>query len=117
MITLYGIPNCNTVKKALDWLKAHQIDYTFHDFKKKGISLDKLETWANQVGWDALVNKRGTTWKQLPVEIQQGIQNKKAAFELILQKTSVTKRPILESKKGILLGFDEQSYAAYFAKK
>jgi arsenate reductase len=117
MITLYGIPNCNTVKKALDWLKAHQVEFIFHDFKKKGISLDKLETWANQVGWEALVNKRGTTWKQLPLEIQQSIQNKEAAFELILQKTSVTKRPILESKERILLGFDEQSYAAYFARK
>jgi len=117
MITLYGIPNCNTVKKALDWLKAHQVEFIFHDFKKKGISLDKLETWATQVGWEALVNKRGTTWKQLTLEVQQGIQNKEAAFELILQKTSVTKRPILESKESILLGFDEQSYAAYFAKK
>ncbi len=117
MITLYGIPNCNTVKKALDWLKAHQIDYTFHDFKKKCISLDKLETWAKQVGWEALINKRGTTWKQLPVEIQQGIQNKEAAFELILQKTSVTKRPVLESNQGILLGFDDEAYATFFAKK
>ncbi|MCX6166614.1 MAG: ArsC family reductase [Sphingobacteriales bacterium] len=117
MITLYGIPNCNTVKKALDWLKAQQIDYTFHDFKKKGITTDRLEAWAKQVGWEALVNKRGTTWKQLPLEIQQGIQNKEAAFELILQKTSVTKRPILESKKGILLGFDDIAYATYFAKK
>jgi Spx/MgsR family transcriptional regulator len=117
MITLYGIPNCNTVKKALDWLKAQEIIFTFHDFKKKGISLEKLEAWAAQVGWEALVNKRGTTWKQLPLEIQQGIQNKEAAFELILQKTSVTKRPVLESNQGILLGFDEASYAAYFAKK
>ena len=117
MITLYGIPNCNTVKKALDWLKDHQVEFTFHDFKKKGITTDRLEAWAKQVGWEALVNKRGTTWKQLPLEVQQGIQNKETAFELILQKTSVTKRPVLESKQGILLGFDEASYAAYFAKK
>ena len=117
MITLYGIPNCNTVKKALDWLKEYQVEFTFHDFKKKGITLEKLETWAAQIGWEALLNKRGTTWKQLPVEIQQGIQNKETAFELILQKTSVTKRPVLESKQGILLGFDEEAYATYFAKK
>ncbi|MFM6954433.1 MAG: ArsC family reductase [Sphingobacteriaceae bacterium] len=117
MITLYGIPNCNTVKKALNWLKAHEVAYTFHDFKKKGISPEKLEAWAAQVGWEVLVNKRGTTWKQLPPEIQQGVQNKETAFELIVQKTSVTKRPILESNQGVLLGFDEQSYAAYFAKK
>ena len=117
MITLYGIPNCNTVKKALDWLKANEIAYTFHDFKKKGITLEKLEAWAAQVGWEALVNKRGTTWKQLPLEVQQGIQNKEAAFELILQKTSVTKRPVLESNQGILLGFDDEAYDTYFAKK
>ena len=117
MITLYGIPNCNTVKKALDWLKANEIAYTFQDFKKKGITLEKLDAWAAQVGWEALVNKRGTTWKQLPLEVQQGIQNKEAAFELILQKTSVTKRPVLESNQGILLGFDDEAYATYFAKK
>jgi len=117
MINLYGITNCNTVKKALDWLKANEIAYTFHDFKKKGTTLEKLDAWAAQVGWEALLNKRGTTWKQLPVEIQQGIQNKEAAFELILQKTSVTKRPVLESNQGILLGFDEEAYATYFAKK
>ena len=117
MITLYGIPNCNTVKKALDWLKEHQVEFTFHDFKKKGITLEKLDAWAAQVGWEALLNKRGTTWKQLLVEIQQGIQNKEAAFELILQKTSVTKRPVLESNQGILLGFDDEAYDTYFAKK
>jgi Spx/MgsR family transcriptional regulator len=117
MITIYGIPNCNTVKKALDWLKEHQVDYAFHDFKKKGITTDKLEAWATQAGWEALVNKKGTTWKQLPLEVQQGIQNKETAFELIMQKTSVTKRPVLESKEGILLGFDETAYAAWLAKQ
>lgn len=116
MITLYGIPNCNTVKKALDWLKAHELAFTFHDFKKKGISLDKLEEWSAQVGWEALLNKRGTTWKQLAPEIQQAVQNKPAAFELILQKTSVTKRPVLESNGKIILGFEEQTYQAFFAK-
>ncbi len=117
MITIYGIPNCNTVKKALDWLNTHQIAYTFHDFKKKGISLEKLEEWAAQVGWEALVNKRGTTWKQLSPETQLSVQNKEAAFELIMQKTSVTKRPILESNEKISLGFDEETYQTFFAKQ
>lgn len=116
MITLYGIPNCNTVKKALDWLKAHELAFTFHDFKKKGITLDKLEEWSAQVGWEALLNKRGTTWKQLSPEIQQAVQNKETAFELILQKTSVTKRPVLESNGKIILGFEEQTYQAFFIK-
>ncbi len=113
---IYGIPNCNTVKKALDWLKAHQIDFTFHDYKKKGISTQKLEEWAAQVGWEALMNKRGTTWKLLPAEVQQNIQTQAAAFELIIQKPSIIKRPILESNGQILLGFDENQYAQFHQK-
>lgn len=113
---IYGIPNCNTVKKALDWLKANQIEYTFHDYKKKSISKEKLEEWAAKLGWEALINKRGTTWKQLPAEVQQNIQTKEAAFELIIQKPSVTKRPILESTNELILGFDEQQYAERLAK-
>lgn len=113
---VYGIPNCNTVKKALDWLKAHQIEFTFHDYKKKGISKEKLQEWESQVGWEALINKRGTTWKQLPPEVQAEVKNKEAAFELIIQKPSVTKRPLIESNNQIILGFDEQDYSGFFKK-
>ncbi|MEY3678814.1 MAG: hypothetical protein RI924_955 [Bacteroidota bacterium] len=111
---VYGIPNCNTVKKALDWLQAHQLDVQFHDYKKKGVTKAKLEEWAALAGWEALVNKKGTTWRQLAPEIQAGILNKEAAFDLIMQKPSVTKRPILESDEKILIGFDAATYQAFF---
>ncbi|MFM6976123.1 MAG: ArsC family reductase [Sphingobacteriaceae bacterium] len=108
---VYGIPNCNTVKKALDWLKANELDFEFHDYKKKGITKEKLEDWATQIAWESLVNKKGTTWRQLPPEVQNTINNKEAAFSLIIQKPSVTKRPIIESNgKIICLGFDESQY-------
>ncbi len=110
---VYGIPNCNTVKKALDWLKQHQVDFEFHDYKKKGITKTKLEEWAAKVGWEALLNKKGTTWRQLAPTVQQSILNKEAAFNLILEKPSVTKRPILESNNKILIGFDEVAYKAF----
>jgi len=110
---VYGIPNCNTVEKALAWLKQHQVDFEFHDYKKKGITKTKFEEWAAKVGWEALLNKKGTTWRQLAPTVQQSILNKEAAFNLILEKPSVTKRPILESNNKILIGFDEEAFKAF----
>ena len=105
---IYGIPNCNTVKKTLDWFKEHQIDFEFHDFKKLGVSADMLDLWSQQVGWEALINKRGTTWKKLDSDVQNGINSKESAFLLMQEKTSVIKRPVIETASGnILLGFDE----------
>ena len=110
---VYGIPNCNTVEKALAWLKQHQVDFEFHDYKKKGITKTKFEEWAAKVGWEALLNKKGTTWRQLPPTVQQSIVNQEAAFELIMEKPSVTKRPIIESNNKILIGFDEEAFKAF----
>ena len=107
---VYGIKNCNTVKKALDWLRENNIKYEFHDFKKLGISESKLEEWSSELGWEPLVNKRGTTWKQLEPERQKRVSSKSEAFKLMQEKTSVIKRPVIETEKGILLGFDETSY-------
>ena len=112
---IYGIPNCNTVKKALDWLKANKIDFEFHDFKKLGISESKLQEWSEHLGWEALVNKRGTTWKKLPADIQNAMVSDKAAFALLQEKPSMIKRPVLESAEGLLLGFDESKYREFFA--
>lgn len=110
---IYGIPNCNTVKKTLDWFKLHKIDYEFHDFKKLGINEAKLEVWSKQLGWEALLNKRGTTWKMLAPEIQNGITSKEAAFKLMQEKTSVIKRPVVETASGsIQLGFDEEKLSS-----
>ena len=105
---IYGIPNCNTVKKTLDWYKLHKVEYEFHDFKKLGVSENKLEQWSAQTGWEALLNKRGTTWKKLDTGIQNSITTKQAAFKLMQEKTSIIKRPVIETGSGkIILGFNE----------
>lgn len=114
-IKIYGIPNCNTVKKTLNWFTDHQIEFEFHNFKKLGISTAKLDLWSQQVGWEALINKRGTTWKRLDLEQQNSINSKNSAFELMQEKTSVIKRPVIETGSGaILLGFDESQLAEFF---
>ncbi len=108
---LYGIKNCNTVKSAIDWLNKNKIGFEFHDYKKLGITQSKLTEWIKQVGWESLVNKRGTTWRQLDESLQMKVINEKAAIALMLEKTSVIKRPIVEKNgKILLLGFDEVEY-------
>lgn len=114
---VYGIKNCNTVKKALDWLSENNIPYEFHDFKKLGISETKLEEWALKMGWEPLVNKRGTTWKQLDTERQNTVNSKQEAFKLMQEKTSVIKRPVIETEKSTYVGFDETAYKTLFGLK
>lgn len=108
---VFGIKNCNTVKSAIDWLSKNKVDFEFHDYKKSGISEDKLSEWCKQVGWESLVNKRGTTWRQLDETIQKKVTNEKSAIALMMEKTSVIKRPLIEKNgKVLLLGFDEAEY-------
>jgi arsenate reductase len=108
---IYAIPNCNTVKKALDWMKVHKQAYSFHNYKKHGITNAQLTSWSKQVGWEALINKKGTTWKILGPEVQATITNQKAAIALMAEKTSIIKRPLIElNGKIIALGFDEAEY-------
>lgn len=107
---VYGIKNCDTVKKALKWLESHNIDFEFHDFKKAGISNEKLKEWSTKLGWEPLLNKRGTTWKKLDAETQNRIINENDAFKLMQEKTSVIKRPVIENGQDILIGFDENTY-------
>ncbi|SFC74964.1 arsenate reductase [Parapedobacter composti] len=109
---VYGIKNCNTVKKALNWLEENNIPYTFHDFKKEGVSESKLNEWERHTGWEPLVNKRGTTWRQLSPEEQTAVVDAASANRLMQAKTSVIKRPVIESPRGIILGFDEAEYQA-----
>jgi arsenate reductase (glutaredoxin) len=112
---VYGIKNCNTVKSALDWLKKNEIAFEFHDYKSKGITDAKLREWSKQVGWESLVNKRGTTWRQLDEKIQKATINESSAIALMNEKTSVIKRPLIEIKgKIITLGFDEATYKKLF---
>jgi arsenate reductase (glutaredoxin) len=110
---VYGIKNCNTVKSALDWLKKKKVEFEFHDYKSKGITQAKLKDWSKQVGWESLVNKRGTTWRQLDEAVQKKITSEKAAIDLMMEKTSVIKRPLVEKNgKVLVLGFDEKEYQA-----
>lgn len=114
-MTIYGIKNCNTVKSALDWLKKKKIEFDFHDYKSKGITEAKLKAWSKQVGWESLVNKRGTTWRKLDEATQKKITTEKAAIALMLEKPSIIKRPLMEEDgKVLLLGFDEREYANKF---
>ena len=110
-MTVYGIKNCNTVKSALDWLRKNNIEFEFHDYKAKGISASKLQSWSKQVGWESLVNKRGTTWRQLEEAVQKKITNETSAIALMQEKTSVIKRPLIEKDgKVLVLGFEEGEY-------
>lgn len=111
LMIVYGIKNCNTVKSAMDWLTKNKIEFEFHDYKKSGITEAKLKEWIKQVGWESLVNKRGTTWRQLDETVQGNVTNEKSAIVLMMEKTSVIKRPLIEQNgKVLLLGFDEEAY-------
>jgi arsenate reductase len=107
---VYGITNCNTVKKALDLLKANHIKYEFHDFKKLGISEEKLEEWDHKAGYEKFLNKQGTTWKQLDPQVKESIKTKDDALKLLQQKTSMIKRPVIEDGDLLFFGFDEEVY-------
>lgn len=108
---VYGIKNCNTVKSAIDWLNKNKVEFEFHDYKKAGITESKLSEWCKQVGWESLVNKRGTTWRQLDEADQKKVVNEKSAIALMLEKNSVIKRPLIEKNgKVMALGFDEEAY-------
>lgn len=110
---LYGIPNCNTVKKAQDWLKNNGSEYEFHDFKKKGITAEKLNEWFSIFGWEKVINKAGLTFKKLTKEEQAKINTPEAVVKYLLANTSAIKRPIVEKDgKAILLGFKEDEYQA-----
>ena len=114
-MTVYGIKNCNTVKTAIAWLKKHNVEFEFHDYKSKGITEAKLKAWSKQVGWERLVNKKGTTWRQLDETIQKKVINEAAAINLMKDKNSVIKRPLIEQDGKVLaLGFDEAAFSKTF---
>jgi Spx/MgsR family transcriptional regulator len=116
MITVYGIPNCDTVKKARAWLTEHGVAYTFHDFKKQGVPTEKLATWANLVGWDKLLNRQGTTWRKLDAAAQASAQTDAGATTLVQTNPSVIKRPVVEwgasaLDRSVTVGFDSLGWA------
>ena len=110
MTTLYGIKNCDTVKKAKTWLENQGINYQFHDFRKDGLSADLLEKWEAILGWDVLLNRRGTSWRKLDESQREGMDRSKA-LALMLAQPSLIKRPVLETREKTLIGFCPEEYA------
>ena len=110
-ITLYGIANCDTVKKARVWLDRAGIDYTFHDYKKVGADAARLVQWCDAMGWETVLNRAGTTFKKLPDADKAGLDQAKA-IKLMLAQPSMIKRPVVEHPRGLLVGFKPEQWAA-----
>ncbi|RJG06215.1 ArsC family reductase [Noviherbaspirillum cavernae] len=115
-MTLYGIPNCDTVKKARTWLDANGVDYAFHDFKKAGLDSDTIKGWLADVAWDVLVNRKGTTWRALSDDRKASVVDARSATELMLESPSVIKRPVLSHDSGTHVGFSADTYQQIFKK-
>lgn len=113
MLTLYGIPNCDTMKKARQWLDAHSVEYVFHDFKKLGIDEAILREWVGKVGWETLLNRRGMMWRKVPEEVRGAI-NESSAIRLMLDTPSIIKRPVLVRNDDVVVGFSEEAYGNLF---
>ena len=113
MTTIYGIKNCDTMKKARGWLEAHKVAAGFHDYKASGIDKPTLEGWVKKVGWEILLNRAGTTFKKLPDADKENITEKKA-IALMLAQTSMIKRPVLEAKGKLTVGFKPEEYQKLF---
>ncbi len=112
-ITLYGIRNCDTMKKARTWLEAHKVDYVFHDYKTAGIDAGRLQRWCRELGWETLLNRTGTTFRRLPDSEKQDL-NERKAIALMLAQPSMIKRPVLDLRGRLLVGFKTEQYEREF---
>jgi arsenate reductase len=115
-ITIYGIKNCDTMKKARAWLDAHRVAYQFHDYKSEGIDKKRLEGWAKSVGWETLLNRAGTTFRKLPDKDKQGLTAAKA-IALMVEQPSMIKRPVLDHGGKLVVGFKPETYKAEVSAK
>lgn len=115
MLTIYGIRNCDTMKKAFGWLDDHGITYTFHDYKKSGIDADTLARWEARLGWEVLLNRRGTTWRKLDENIQARI-SRESALSLMQEQPSLIKRPVIDTGSTLLCGFDSATWQEQLGK-
>ena len=112
MYKIYGIKNCDTMKKAITWLSENNVDFEFHDYKKSGISQDKIQEWLTQKPWEVLINRAGTTWKKLSDE--EKATDEISATKLMMAKPSMIKRPIIENDKIVVMGFNSDTYEQIF---
>jgi arsenate reductase len=110
-VKIYGIPNCDTIKKARVWLEKQGVNHVFHDYKKSGITEEKLTEWAMEVGTEALLNKSGTTFRALPQIVKDNV-NDDSAIRLMIEHPSMIKRPVLEYPGGVIVGFKSSEYEA-----
>lgn len=113
---VYGIKNCDTVKKALVWLESHDLSYEFNDFKKIGLSRELFDRWVNLHGWESLINRRGTTWRKLSEEEKSHVVDADTAFQVLSAHTSAIKRPVVDAGEKVLLGFDAEEYTLSFLR-
>lgn len=114
-ITIYGIPNCDTMKKARAWLEDHGVDYVFHDYRKQGLEPGRLDGWMEKLGWEVLLNKAGTTFRKLPDADKENIDAGRAKA-LMLAHPTMIKRPVLDVDGRLLVGFKPEAYAGAFGK-
>ena len=112
MITLYGIPNCDTVKKARAWLTAQGVDYQFHDFKKQGVPPEAVDLWLKHMSWDVLVNRKGTTWRKLDPALQARVVDNASARTLMLEHASVVKRPVVVKGQTVIVGVNPEAWSS-----
>ncbi len=115
MVTIFGIKHCDTMKKAFAWLDDHGVRYDFHDYKTAGIDLPRLKDWTKQVGWETLLNTRGSTWRKLSPSQQANLDEAKA-LRLMSENPSLIKRPVLENGNALMVGFIPEHYVEAFRK-
>lgn len=111
-ITVYGIPNCDSVKKARVWLSNHGVDYIFHDFKKQGVPPEAVDLWLKQVSWEVLVNRKGTTWRKLDPALHASVTDNASARALMLAHASVVKRPVVVKGQTVIVGVNPDAWAS-----
>jgi arsenate reductase (glutaredoxin) len=112
-LTVYGIPNCDTVKRARTWLQAQDVAHRFHDFKREGLPAERLQAWTQALGWEAVLNRRGTTWRKLDEATRETTADAATAFALMQAQPSLVKRPVVEWPDGqVSVGFDAEAWAA-----
>lgn len=115
-VIIYGIPNCDSVKKTFDWFRKNKIDFEFHNYKKEGIETSKLKTWCKLSDWKLLLNTKGTTWRKIADQYANMKMNEKQAISVMLEHNSIIKRPVIEYGKKLIVGYDENELSSLFKK-